>query len=88
MAKPTVTLLARPECHLCDEARAGLEQMHSEGLDFELREIDIDGDDGLLKAHLERIPVIEVDGAEVCHLFLDAEAVRARLGGSLGTVTQ
>ena len=75
-----VTLYSRPDCHLCDEARAGLERLRAEGRRFELREIDIDSDDALLRAYLERIPVIEVDGAEVCELGLDGDAVRARLG--------
>jgi glutaredoxin len=74
-----VTMYSRPECHLCDEAREGLERLRAEGLDFELRETDIESDDALLRAYLERIPVIEVDGAEVCELGFDGDAVRARL---------
>jgi glutaredoxin len=74
-----VVLYSRPDCHLCDEARAGLEQMRAGGAEFELRELDIDADDALLRAYLERIPVIEIDGVEVCELGLDAGAVRARL---------
>ena len=74
-----VTMYSRPECHLCDEARDGLERLRAEGLDFALREIDIDSDDALLRAYLERIPVIEVEGAEVCELGLDGDALRARL---------
>ena len=77
---PTIVLYSRPDCHLCDEARAGLERIRAEGEAFELREIDIDSDDELLKAYLERIPVIEFDGREICELGLDAGAVRAVLG--------
>jgi glutaredoxin len=79
-SRPTITLYARPDCHLCDEARAGLERMRDDGVEFELSELDIDADDTLLKAYLERIPVIEVDGEEICELGLDAGAVRAVLG--------
>ena len=79
-SRPTIVLYSRPDCHLCDEARAGLEQMRAEGLGFELREIDIDADDELLRAYLERIPVIEIDGREVCELGLDAGAVRSVIG--------
>ena len=77
---PTIVLYSRPDCHLCDEARAGLERMRDQGAEFELRELDIDSDDELLKAYLERIPVIAVDGVEICELGLDAGAVRAVLG--------
>jgi glutaredoxin len=78
-SRPTITLYARPDCHLCDEARAGLQQMLEGGAAFEIRELDIDSDDELLKAYLERIPVIELDGEEICELGLDAGAVRAVL---------
>ena len=82
---PRVTLYGRPECHLCDEAREALTELRSEGLAFELREIDIDGDDDLLRSHLERIPVVEVEGEEVSELVIDPKAVRTALGaiGSL-----
>jgi glutaredoxin len=76
---PTVLLYGRPDCHLCDEARDGLERMRAEGAAFEMREVDIESDDELFKRYLERIPVIEVDGSEVCDLGLDPGAVRARL---------
>jgi hypothetical protein len=54
--------------------------MREQGAEFELRELDIDSNDALLKAYLERIPVIEVDGEEICELGLDVGAVRAVLG--------
>ena len=74
-----VTLYGRPGCHLCDEARAALLRVRAD-VPFELREIDIDGDDELLRAYLERIPVIEIDGREVCELGLDTGAVRSVIG--------
>jgi hypothetical protein len=74
-----LVLYARPDCHLCDEARRGLEQLIADGLAFELEEIDIDSDDELLRRFLERIPVIELDGEIVSELFLDADALRAKL---------
>jgi glutaredoxin len=79
MPSPLVTLYARPDCHLCDEARAGLERLRSDGLDFEFEEIDIESDQALLKRHLERIPVIELDGEVVSELHLDADGLRARI---------
>jgi hypothetical protein len=76
---PIVRLYARPDCHLCDEARAELEGMLADGAGFELEEIDIDGDDELLRRFLERIPVVELDGAIVSELGLDADSLQARL---------
>jgi glutaredoxin len=74
-----VVLYARPDCHLCDEARAGLERLRSDGLEFELEEVDIDTDDGLHARFLERIPVVELDGQIVSELFVDEDGLRARL---------
>jgi glutaredoxin len=76
----TVTLYARPECHLCDEARDALLQLRAEGADFDLEEIDIETDDELHRAYLERIPVVAVDGELVSELILDTGALRARIG--------
>ena len=76
---PRVVLYARPDCHLCDEARAGLEGLRADGLDFQLDEVDIEGDDELYARFLERIPVIELDGEIISELFLDADGVRTRL---------
>jgi glutaredoxin len=79
MPSPLVRLYGRPDCHLCDEARAGLERLRRDGADFELEEIDIDSDDELHRRFLERVPVIELDGEIVSELFLDADALRAKL---------
>ena len=74
-----VTLYARPDCHLCDQARAQLEALRAEGLAFELEEVDIDSDDRLLARYLERIPVVMLDGEIVSELGLDPGGLRARL---------
>jgi len=78
-SRRTIVLYARPDCHLCDEARAGLEGLRADRLDFELDEVDIEGDDDLHERFLERIPVIELDGEIVSELFLDADELRTRL---------
>ncbi len=71
-----VTLFGRPDCHLCDEARAAIAELGGE--EIVLSEVDIDSDERLLKAYLERIPVVEVDGRIVSELVFDRDAfVRA-----------
>ncbi len=74
-----VVVYSRPGCHLCEEALAAIVALHSEGYRFELREVDIESDETLLRAHLERIPVVEVDGELVSDLLLDEAGLRARL---------
>jgi glutaredoxin len=75
----TVVLYSRPNCHLCDEARAQILELGDQGLSFELREIDIDSDDELLRRYLERIPVVAVGGEIVSELVLDRDALRTRI---------
>ncbi len=69
-----LTLLGRPGCHLCDDARAVLDRVGEP-----YAEVDIEGDDALFKRYLERIPVIAVDGEEAFDFFVAEEALRARL---------
>lgn len=75
-----VTLYGRPGCHLCIEARDGLEALRGRAAAFTLREIDIEGDDELHRRLLERIPVVEVDGEIACEVFFEQDAVLARIG--------
>ena len=79
MPSPLVRLYGRPDCHLCDEARRGLLDLRSDGLDFRLEEVDIDTDDELHRRFLQRVPVIELDGEIVSELFLDSDGLRSRL---------
>ncbi len=82
-----VTLYTRPGCHLCDEAREVILSVQRSDGGFELREIDIDGDDELHARFLERIPVVEVDGEVVAELHLEAAALlRALAQRGTGTV--
>jgi glutaredoxin len=74
-----VIVYSRPGCHLCEEAIEVIVTMRSEGYGFELREVDIESDELLLRRMLERIPVVEVDGELVSELVLDEAGLRARL---------
>jgi hypothetical protein len=75
-----VVLYGRPGCHLCDEARVVLQRIRAD-LPFTLVERDIERDDRLFKAYLERIPVIALDGEELFDFFVDEAELRRRLPG-------
>ena len=79
MPSPLVRLYSRPDCHLCDEARAGLESLLAQGLQFRLEEVDIDSDHRLLTRFLERIPVVELEGEIISELVMDPESVKAKV---------
>ncbi|MGI9021043.1 MAG: glutaredoxin family protein [Solirubrobacterales bacterium] len=74
-----LVLYGRQGCHLCDEANDAIVRLRDELGPFELHAVDIDSDDALHKAYLERIPVVEVDGVIVSDLELDVRAVREAL---------
>jgi hypothetical protein len=74
-----VVLYGRDGCCLCDDARTVLQRVRAE-MPFTLTERDIDRDDGLLRAYLERIPVVTIDGVEAFELFVNEADLRQRLG--------
>ena len=73
-----ITLYSRPGCHLCDDALAVLERIRAD-TPFALETVDIEGDDALLRAYLERIPVVALDGLEVYDYHVDEADLRTRL---------
>ena len=74
----TVVLYSRPGCCLCDDAREILERVRSRR-PFDLSEVDIDADEALLRAYLERIPVVTIDGVEAFELFVDEVKLERRI---------
>jgi len=74
-----VVVYSRPGCHLCEEAIEQIIALHEEGYRFNLHEVDIESNELLLRRHLERIPVVEVNGAEVSELILDRTGLVAKL---------
>ena len=73
-----VVLYGRAGCCLCDDARQLLLKIRDEH-PFTLRERDIESDDALMRAYLERIPVVTIDGVEAFELFVDEHELVRRL---------
>ncbi len=78
----TVVLYGREGCCLCDEALEVLERVRATQ-PFELVQRDIERDERLLSAYLERIPVVTVDGAEAFELFVDEDGLRHMLSAPM-----
>jgi glutaredoxin len=74
----TVTLYTRPGCHLCDDALAALQRAQQQH-PFAIEEINIEDDDALHRAYLERIPVVHLDGEHLFDYFVDEQILAARL---------
>ena len=73
--KPLVTVFHADGCHLCERALAQVRELQEE-LSFELREVDIGGDEALEAVYREWIPVVEIDGRRRFTYFLNEEAFR------------
>ncbi|MEZ0577825.1 glutaredoxin family protein [Nocardioides sp. MH1] len=70
-----VTLYSRPGCHLCDDARAIIEQVCAE-LGESYAEMSIDDEPTLQERFGHEIPVTFVDGRQ--HDFWRVDPVRLR----------
>ncbi len=75
-----VTLIGRPGCHLCDDARQVVASVAGElGVGWEERSID--DDERLREAYAEQIPVTLVDGRPHDFWRVSPDRLRAALRG-------
>ena len=73
-----VTLLSRPGCHLCEEARAVIERVAGElGVPWTERDITASPDD--LARYWEMIPVTFIDGVQHDYWRVSEDRLRAAL---------
>jgi glutaredoxin len=73
-----VTLIGKPDCHLCDDARLVVDKVCGElGVPWE--EKDITRDQGLYDEYWEQIPVVLVDGRQHTFWRVDERRLRKEL---------
>ena len=76
---PRITLLGRPGCHLCDDARAVIERVAADlGVGWEERDITASPDD--MREYWDKIPVTLVDGVQIDFWRVSEARLRAALG--------
>lgn len=73
-----VTLIGKPGCHLCDEARAIVVAVCAD-VGVPWREVSILDDPALADEHWERIPVVLVDDREIAFWRITPEQLRSAL---------
>jgi hypothetical protein len=79
--RPRITLLARPGCHLCDDARAVIERVAGDlGVGWEERDITASPED--MREYWDKIPVTLVDGVQIDFWRVGEARLRAALGRS------
>ena len=93
MREVAITLIGKPGCHLCDDARAVIERVRAElagrGIRTTLEELDILQDPELARRHAEDIPVVRVGDRRHAVWRVDGERLaraveRAARPGLLG----
>lgn len=77
----SLTLYSRSGCHLCEDMEVALGSLQEE-LGFRLERIDIDSAPALVQAYGTLVPVLKAGDTEICHYFLDPQALRDHLASS------
>jgi glutaredoxin len=73
-----ITLLSRPGCHLCDDARSVIARVAADlDVAFEERDITVSADD--LARYSEMIPVTFIDGVQHDFWRVSEDRLRAAL---------
>ena len=80
MSKPNTAtvqlqLYSRQGCHLCEDMREALRD-YAPKLGFDVVVIDIDTDLALVNRFGTKVPVLMHQDHEICHYFLDSEALQ------------
>jgi glutaredoxin len=76
----SLTLLIKPGCHLCEDAREVVNQAieefskaRSTTTQIEFQELNILEDETLLQKHAEEIPVLQINGATHAYWRIEKE---------------
>ncbi|TMR06307.1 glutaredoxin family protein [Actinomadura soli] len=80
----TITLLGKPGCHLCDDARAVIERVARE-LDVPWEERDITKSERDTEQYWEQIPVTLINGVQHDFWRVDEDRLRAAIGALRGS---
>jgi glutaredoxin len=83
LSKPHVIVYSRPGCHLCDEAKAAIENAGCSD-QFTLEVVNIESDDLLLRKYKYDIPVITIDGVETFIHRVTPQEFRQRVSPEKG----
>ncbi len=80
-----LTLIGKPDCHLCDDARAVVAGVLAEFPEVELSERSILDEPELFEAYVEEIPVVLIDDRVHTIWRVDAARLRAALTDAIDT---
>ncbi len=73
-----LVLYHRYGCHLCDDMLDRLRDLQADW-GFELEVHDVDAPPALLEHYNDKVPVLSLDGSEICRYHLDETALQELL---------
>lgn len=81
MSTITITLIGKPGCHLCDDARKVIEEVSTEfpGSVLAVEEKSIEEDKNLFDQYWEKIPVVQINGKVHNYWRIEPERLRKAL---------
>ena len=82
----TLTIISKPDCHLCDVAREIVDVVVADlpENDIEIEEVSILDDPTLYDAWWEKIPVVLIDGQLHGHWRVSPDRLRIALNDTVG----
>jgi len=76
-----ITLISKPGCHLCVDARAVIQEVIKDFPEIQFSELNMLDDQELIDVYSEEIPVVLIDGKQ--HSFWRVDPNRLRLALTL-----
>lgn len=78
-----LTLIGKPDCHLCEDAHRVVDAVLADFPDVELIERSILDEPALFEAYVEEIPVLLIDDRVHAIWKVDADRLRAALAAAI-----
>lgn len=82
---PVVTLLSKPDCHLCREAEEVLRELQAK-IPFSLETVEVDSKEDLARMYAQEVPVVLIEGREIFKYRVDPDRLRKMLLQEIGEV--
>ena len=87
---PTVYFYRKEDCELCDRMAQAIDEFRQEfskGADLDVVERDIEDRREWFSRYREYVPVLVVDGEEICHYFFNRVSLMQSASLDMGTQT-
>lgn len=88
MTRVTLTLIGKPDCHLCDDARKVVWQVQSQLPQLVVEEVSLEDNPLWDELYGELIPVVLLNGVQHAHWKIDSDSLRQAVEAALETASE